>query len=313
MDQTKEMLQGSLFALSSRLRDHIERVDRGVLTATDDLAVVLRVLIAPGKGNRVIDRAIRALGLSTPEIGISLPPMSRSASIRLSVGSIPISRPLALEVGSTIPVTKLAGRTFATTRTESWDWGTFISNYCNKWGGAHVDDAIPATLRLLECHSPANWSLPTYALRMAAVAVWEATQAALRDSLQHLELPEGVISSGGGIDTPPGGGPNAQLLHLEHSDTQFRTSWSLAGSTRHDLGHWMVGPVGTSFIVQPEAEEAPTSAARHHRLRTPTITYSPPAEGPGVLLNLQLVDRTPGREGQRIPATVSVKGMTQDS
>lgn len=311
---------GPLLALSSRLRDHIQRADDGVATAPDDIAVVLRILICSGRGNRFLSRAIRSLGVPAPLIGVSPATRLKTAATRLGVGRIPIPPSFAERIGgAVIPATSLAAAPFTSTSTSSWNWDQFVSSYSNKWGGTHVDDDIPQMLEALELHSPANWALPAYALRMAGVAVWEATQQVLRASV-HEEIPIDVMTTAGGVSSIPGPGPDAHLLHLEYSSEVFETTWGITGTHRHDLGHWMVGTLGTSMVFQPSEGVRAGPQVEPQRLRTPIVTVPTPASdagdlhvaaqsGPGTRIRMHMFNRSVGHEGERVLGSVSITGL----
>ncbi len=79
---------GSAMQMTSRLRDHIDRLNDGAVHASDDLAVVLRALLCPGKGNGVLQRLFRECGVPVPEVIFSRPPED-DPKTQFSVGSIP--------------------------------------------------------------------------------------------------------------------------------------------------------------------------------------------------------------------------------
>ena len=87
----------------SRLRDHIERLDNGVVHAVDDIAVVLRALLCDGSGNNVMTRLYNDTKLKAPAIQLS-PPAQQGRDVNFSVGSLPIDLPKAVNDGAvTIP------------------------------------------------------------------------------------------------------------------------------------------------------------------------------------------------------------------
>jgi hypothetical protein len=59
---------------------------------------------------------------------------------------------------------------------ETFTWERFLNAYANKWGGAHLDPAVPAHLRMIDNHSAGGMPLSNYLLRMAAVHVWSIAQ-----------------------------------------------------------------------------------------------------------------------------------------
>jgi hypothetical protein len=90
---------GSAVQMTSRLRNHIERLDNGAVRAADDLAVVLRALLCPGTGNNVLRRLYQERGISEPEIILSIAP-DANASTQFSVGSIPTREEGAIANGA---------------------------------------------------------------------------------------------------------------------------------------------------------------------------------------------------------------------
>src|SRR5215469_16184910 len=83
-----EGITGSALQMTSRLRDHIERLDSGVAYAADDLAVVLRAMLCASKGNRVLRRIYEGLNVEEPKVLLSKPPASGD-NVIFSVGSLP--------------------------------------------------------------------------------------------------------------------------------------------------------------------------------------------------------------------------------
>ena len=57
-------------------------------------------------------------------------------------------------------------------------WADLIKNYANKWGGAHLDEEIPAILATADAHSTGRTALASHLLRTMAVAArnagWES-------------------------------------------------------------------------------------------------------------------------------------------
>jgi len=74
--------------MTSRLRDHIERIDEGAPHAIDDLAVVLRALVCSGRGNRVLMRLNESTGRAIPMVLVSRPaPADADVFFAVGVGT----------------------------------------------------------------------------------------------------------------------------------------------------------------------------------------------------------------------------------
>lgn len=206
---------GSAMQMTSRLRDHIERLDNGAVHAADDLAVVLRALLCPGKGNNVLLRLYRECGVSCPNILLSRPPVVNSDT-QFSVGSIPTREAGAIADGAMrVPLKRWPDLpvlvvTLAGDR-RNFTWNGFLNSYANKWGGAHLDVTVPSHVQFVDCYAAGGLSLTNYLLRTAAVEVWFLAQEVYRqvlrdeklDSLRPEERESIRFSAQGGINTDP--------------------------------------------------------------------------------------------------------------
>lgn len=194
-------LAGAALQLVSRLRDHIERLDDGVVYAADDLAVVLRALVCPGDGNRVLMRLYDSTKLSVPSVLLSAP-VSADPDVFFAVGAMPTEEPGAKADGAVevslhkwmntrMLVVKGAGSR------ESYTWASFLNTYANKWGGAHLAEVVPPHLQMIDHHVAGGMPLSHYLLRTAGVKVWHLAQEAFRDVLfeQRPVTPGEVITS----------------------------------------------------------------------------------------------------------------------
>jgi hypothetical protein len=200
--------------MTARLRDHIERLDNGVVYAVDDLAVVLRAMLCPGAGNDVMRRLYDVAGCSRPEVLISRPPES-GADVVFSVGAIPTREPGALADGAyRVPLTQWPNTRFLVVTSGGtqldFTWAKFLNSYANKWGGAHLDSVVPTHLQVIDYHAAGGLSLTGYLLRSAAVEVWYLAQQAFARKLRggshpvaDTQLETGRYSVPGGISTDP--------------------------------------------------------------------------------------------------------------
>lgn len=167
---------GQSLHLLARLRDHIERLDGGKAYAVDDLAVVLRGFLHPGRGNRVLAQLLELSHLQQRTLQVSKAPQTTPGT-HLSIGSIPSSyadpnalggRELTFSEWTVEPVAHV--QIGATTQT--WSWSALVNEYSNKWGGSHLDERVSVPLSLLDTYSVGGLSLTAFLLRSAAAAIW---------------------------------------------------------------------------------------------------------------------------------------------
>ncbi|ANP74835.1 hypothetical protein [Cryobacterium arcticum] len=179
-------LKGQTLHLLARLRDHIERIDTGKAYAVDDLAVVLRAFLHPGRGNDVLGRLAKSAGLESLEIELSRPP-STGPDVYLAFGSVPTSfrqtselggRKVSIKQWPLEPVAHIQIGKDAKT----WSWANLVSEYANKWGGSHLDKQVPQHLPLLDHLGVSGYGLTTYLFRAAAVEIWHKAHFILKSS-----------------------------------------------------------------------------------------------------------------------------------
>lgn len=152
-DATDSFLGQALHMLC-RLRDHIDRLDRGAAYAVDDLAVVLRAMLYQGDGNRVLARLHKTVNAAPIEVLVSKPPMTGKEVI-FSVGSLPATTEMAQQHGASwMPLQDWVKSPVVALRkgekVEQYTWSALLNRYANKWGGAHLDTSIPADLRAVD-------------------------------------------------------------------------------------------------------------------------------------------------------------------
>lgn len=210
------LLQDAFFGrtihLVSRLRDHIQRLDQGVVYAADDLAVVLRAFIHPGQGNDVLRRLRQRSGVHAPDVLLSASPLTDGPEF--SVGSIPIRHSSATANGATyvsidewpnVPLIHV----LADGSSKTYTWAAFLNIYANKWGGAHLDDAIPKHLQAIDYCAAGGLNLSGYLIRAAAVEVWFIAQRLLSEWLtaasdrSSLDLANARLRAPGGTNEDP--------------------------------------------------------------------------------------------------------------
>jgi hypothetical protein len=254
--------------LTCRIRDHIERLDEGVVYAVDDLAVTLRAMLHHGKGNRVLSRLRLVYGGAEVEVRLSRPPAFDGT--QFSVGSIPTSASLADEHGATwVPLEKWASRPLLRImhagKSITYTWGEFLNTYANKWGGAHLDREVPEHLQIIDLYDAGGLALSGYLLRSAAVQVWLIAQAIISDarfvqrgqSLTREELAGARVGAPGGITGDP--------------------------QDRRGLGElqWLdYRPGGIGFLLYVE-RESPAHLTLQAGKMSWSVTYQPPDTGTG--------------------------------
>lgn len=186
-------LFGLLVSTTSRLGDHLHRMDEGVFTAVDDVAAALRVLVYPGfrqsdgilrggRGNFLIQRIADLFDERPAQIITSPMPVSSAIS---AVGSIPV----------TVDLPGLWDHGLCRVTVDDWldmpvvvfgddpdspvPWARFIANYANKFGGAHADNEIPQYLRRVDLNGVGTLALSGYLLYQAGIAIWDTAQELL--------------------------------------------------------------------------------------------------------------------------------------
>lgn len=250
----------------SRLRDHIERLDDGSVTAIDDLAVVLRLLICDGKGNDLLGRLIRSYRVSPPPIWAS-GEASNDSGRQLTLGSLPTLRSAAqMTGGRDVPLSKLLGMRLYKTNGTAYTWRKFLQTYAEKWGGAHLDSLVPDDLAVLDVHTVGRLSLPGYMLRCAAVATWETAQEVFRE-IKPVELPQGINAEDETFTAPGGvgGGPRpgeslSHLLTLSQNHEDAEAVWLIDGRRPQVCGTLRLGGLSREFVYAPQAASSDTPA-----------------------------------------------------
>lgn len=286
---TGKMLLGPTIHHVSRLRDHIERLDDGAVTAIDDLAVVLRMLVCDGAGNNLLQRLTNAYRLSGIEIWVSAE-ASAEAGRQLTLGSIPTTAAVAQLVGGrSVPLSKfLSSRLYLVDGKVTYTWRKFLQEYAHKWGGAHLDPVIPGHLSVLDVHTVGVLLLSGYMLRSAAVVVWELAQA-IFEAVQP--EPDELRALGGGarpIYNAPGGvagrprSPTTlpHLLALRQDHERADMTWLLDGRSERFCGTLRLGGLNRDFVYFPlgapqpvtPSEERPPTRGRHPAFPPPQLS-----------------------------------------
>lgn len=280
---------GQALQLVNRLRDHIERLDNGTAHAVDDLAVVLRALVSHGRGDDVL-RRLAAQSMTEPvTVAFSREP-SVSPETRFSVGSLP-SRTRDSELGVTVKslddwgslaVLHIRGASKPTT----YSWTRFLSEYANKWGGAHLPpQQVPGALQVIDTYEAGGFQLSGYLIRAAARVAWEWAQLVLRSFPQLLPLENLTAEDlralrmvgAGGIATDPRDrihyGELQWLDFVDGPETHFLLFAQEGSSCRMRIATG--GGMGYSMTLQPEGSSGePESVVTARRLNTPQTSDS---------------------------------------
>lgn len=209
-------LAGYLLSGAARLRDHIERIDRGATYAVDDLALVLRFLVSGARGGELISRTANSYGIELPKFGVS-PEPETGPGLVWGAGALPTTA--ALGVGELTDISQLRYKTVLRINPGSkqvdFTWDKFIRDYANYWG-THVGESIREDVHLTDrIGSAAGLPLTTYMLRETAVAAWYSAQYVIRNAIVQddpsffadIDITDEDlkvwVSPPGGIDEPP--------------------------------------------------------------------------------------------------------------
>ena len=252
----------------SRLRDHIERIDNGVVYAVDDLAVVLRALLCNGTGNGVLRRLYQECGIDKPSILLSRPP-EVGTQVQFSVGSIPSRESGAVADGAVyVPLGGWPNKDVLVVTLDGerqiYTWESLLSSYANKWGGAHLDVTVPPHLQFIDLYAAGGLNLTSYLLRSAAVEVWLLAQGVFRKtlsvqtgSLSAQELDKVTYSAEGGINSAPRDVSNrGQLQWFCHSTDRLGLLWYVDEHSEDNALHVQLGNVPYDFRYSSNAVQA---------------------------------------------------------
>lgn len=176
----KEELASAVRRLERRLSRHLDAFDGGHLDAIDDIAAVLRTLLAHGDGDRVLLRFCREFKVELPMFYVSPPPID-DPSVLIAAGGMPM--PTDLQQSGRQPGRWVDFRTWidsdalivkgALRRRNTWN--EVISRYANTYG-AHVSTSVPALLAQTEIFQTSGYTLGAYMIRAAALLAETALQ-----------------------------------------------------------------------------------------------------------------------------------------
>lgn len=292
LENTGWNLGGAALQMIARLRDHIERLDDGHAYAVDDLAVVLGGLLCSGNGNRVLMRLAQSGGLAVPRVRLSRPTPAED-DVFFAVGSIPTQESGAMSDGAVeVSLTKWMSLRVLTVQSSgsrvTYTWDRFLSAYAMKWGGAHLDPAVPAHLRMIDGHAAGELPLSNYLLRMAGVAAWDAAQQLfgemftaaplLSDAETGLAMTAGELTRGqaaiyaaaGGLTTRPRDVSSRGLLQAFcHRTDRAELLWYVDPSSGDNTLHLRLGTLPYDVRYGNPSVPASTGPIQLHAQRQP--------------------------------------------
>lgn len=146
---SKDELLANAVVLRSRLARHLDALESGEVGAVDDLAAVLRTLLAFGQGDKVITRLQRAYQVPAPRVFVS-DPVEKIPHLLVAFGAILVAddRPQPdgtsarwLDLDSWIRSDALAVQGMG----KPINWNKLITEYANTVG-SHLSNTIPELL-----------------------------------------------------------------------------------------------------------------------------------------------------------------------
>jgi hypothetical protein len=148
---TKEELLVGTQRLALRLSRHLDSLEQGHEGAVDDVAAVLRTLLARGRGDDVLRRVRRAYNVPQPVVRVSISPVDDRTHV-LAYGALPVPTdagvtppavgPSWISLDSWVSRTALILRG-ANRRVSTWE--QLITAYSNTLG-SHLSGSIPEIL-----------------------------------------------------------------------------------------------------------------------------------------------------------------------
>ncbi|OBA70602.1 hypothetical protein A5641_12185 [Mycobacterium sp. 1554424.7] len=163
-----------------RLRRHMDALQAGEVGAVDDVAGVLRALLAHGSGDDGLKRLCKMHGINLPKVYVS-EPVADQQSIALAFGAVPApadfeepARYLDTDAWRRLPalIVRSAPRRVST-------WEQVIREYGNTFG-SHLSGTIPHLLSEISsiCYS-GPLDLGEYLIHCAGIVAEDALQQAL--------------------------------------------------------------------------------------------------------------------------------------
>ena len=171
---SREQLVVAASRISLRLSRHLDVLDAGHMEAVDDVAAVLRTLLAHGEGDRLLRRICRTFNVEQPRFFVS-GPATDDPSVILAAGGLPMpndfqesssghpGRWVAFDswIDSSALIVRGAQRRKNT-------WNQVITTYANTYG-SHVSTSIPAMLSRTALFRSAEYDLGAFMIRAAGI------------------------------------------------------------------------------------------------------------------------------------------------
>lgn len=201
--------------LHERLVTHTASLGSGRLSAVDDLAAVLRVLVARGRGDDTLRRTVRRFHLSEPTVAVG-PPVQRQRHLVVAFGGMPahpvvgVPSPVEPEVMSSSQWAESLALAKEGLFRDYYTWEQLITAYANS-NGSHFSSSVQDVLRGITMHDVGDLDLGAYLMWGAASIASDA----LRDLLRQLSRevgdegtppPPGVLSMA--VALKPSGNPD---------------------------------------------------------------------------------------------------------
>ena len=170
-----------------RLEHHLDDIHLGSLTARDDLASVLQLLVGDGTGYRLIARAFDELGLRE----LAMPAFSKttidrtfkSENTHLAVRAINIADNRKLPLSQMVEQEVILHDGTVWNIEKSINWKRIISNARNNLG-SHIGESQPAWLNDIKYYPASNADIITLLLMSFGEALLESITSQLGSSGQ---------------------------------------------------------------------------------------------------------------------------------
>ena len=202
---TQELVNRARRAVES-LDAGVEAIDAGFARGFDDVTRALRLLLAPGDGNRLLLRLIRDQGLPMPQVIAtpSVAPLPRATQpLIFGMGAMP-----AIGVPASAQTTRRAGISIdkliakkvlvvdgsiadtATSISGSYSWAQLIGVVANKLGAVHADDQVPVAFDEIYRFGLVEGVHPiAFAIRAMAIATSQAGVESLTAMGEDMVIP----------------------------------------------------------------------------------------------------------------------------
>lgn len=159
-----------------RLDNHLIAIDRGEYHLRDDLATVLRTIVARGKGDDALRRLLKRFNLNPPTCWVS-PPATPGVGVMLSVGALPVDQgahTVCKPIRVSVPDELMMANAVVALTTEggivSASWEKVVIDYGNTFG-AHLSTTVPGILDDVHYYGLSETDFGTFMLRTLGVVI----------------------------------------------------------------------------------------------------------------------------------------------